>query len=122
MEFQKAIGISKNNENYQSLAISYYLLGNTNQSQKYQELANFIAPNSLSTSLLGFALIDMQEYDKAIEVFNRASAYNPTYYLPYKELGKTYSKIGNQEKSLQNFKKAALLNSFDGELEPYRAK
>ncbi len=114
-EFNTASTLIKSSPVYESLSVTYYLLGDIENSKKNTDLATFYPKHSFSLSLLGFALLKNKQYDKAIEEFNSAISNTPEYYLPYKGLGKVYMELGQKEKAIENFEKAASLNEFDKE-------
>jgi Tfp pilus assembly protein PilF len=65
--------------------------------------------------MLGFALLNIKQYNKAIQEFNSSISYTPQYYLPYTGLGNTYMALGQKEKATENFDMAVKLNDLDKE-------
>jgi len=114
-EFKTALALRAENTAYEGLSVSYELLGDNEKSNKNSKAANFLPRNSFSLSLLGFALLNIKEYDKAIREFNFAISNTPEYYLPYKGLGKVYMEIGQKEKAKTFLQKAWELNNLDKE-------
>ncbi|MBI2650309.1 tetratricopeptide repeat protein [Candidatus Woesearchaeota archaeon] len=114
-EFNEVLTLVKSNPVYEGLSVFYYLLGDTENSEKNAKLSNFYPAHSNSLSLYGFALVYLKDYEKSIEEFNKAADSNPNYYLPYKGLGKAYIELGQKEKAIENFEKAAKLNDLDEE-------
>ena len=114
-EFKIDIGKYRSSWGYEDLYVSYYLLGDTKNSEENAKLATLYPPHSFSLSLLGFILLKNKKYEKAIEKFEAAISAKPDYYLPYKGLGKTYMELGQKEKALNYLKKAAVLNDLDKE-------
>ncbi len=58
----------------------------------------------------GIALIDKEEYDKAIEAFNEAIRLEPGYAAAYKGRGNAWAKKGKYDKAIQDFSEAIRLN------------
>ncbi len=113
-EFKAAL-LQPQHPTYEGLALTYSLLGEKENSEKNVKAATFYLPHSNSLSLLGFALLNIREYDLAIKEFNFAINNTPSYYLPYKGLGKVYMETGHKDKAIENFEKAVKLNDLDGE-------
>ncbi|MBD2569993.1 caspase, EACC1-associated type [Anabaena lutea] len=57
----------------------------------------------------GSAYNGLGNYDKAIEDYNQAISIAPEYALAYYNLANSYSKKGNKQAAIENFKKAATL-------------
>lgn len=114
-EFKAALILPQHTA-YEGLAITYKLLGEEENSKENLKLSEFYPKHSNSLSLLGFALLDIKEYEEAINEFNLAISNTPGYYLPYKGLGKVYLQLGQKEKAKEYLQKASELNSFDKEV------
>ncbi|MBI2659229.1 tetratricopeptide repeat protein [Candidatus Woesearchaeota archaeon] len=114
-EFKFASTIAKSDTVYAGLSLTYSLLGDIANSQQNARLATFYPKHSFSTSLLGFALLYINENGKAIEEFNSAISNEQGYYLPYKGLGKAYMALGQKGKAIENLELAAKLNGLDEE-------
>ena len=113
-EFKAAL-IQPQHTAYEGLVVTYDLLGEKENSEENAKASAFYPKHSNSLSLLGFALLDIKEYDKAIREFNLAISNTLEYYLPYKGLGKVYLQLGQKEKAIENFDKAYKLNNLDEE-------
>lgn len=112
--FNAALVFVKSHTVYGGLAVTYAILEDTENSANSADLATAYPINSFSSSLLGFALLHIEEYDKAVEEFNNAIS-TPNYYLPYKGLGKAYTALAQKEQAIENFENAVNLNEFDEE-------
>ena len=113
-EFKAAL-IQPQHTAYEGLAVIYDLLGEKENSDENSKASAFYPEHSNSLSLLGFALLDIKEYDKAIKEFNSAKSNTPAYYLPYQGLGKVYMGLRQKDKAIENFDKAYKLNNLDKE-------
>ncbi|MBI3035735.1 tetratricopeptide repeat protein [Candidatus Woesearchaeota archaeon] len=105
-EFEAANKVSKGNSAFAGLSISYYLLGDNNNAEHYMIEAKKYERHSFTLSFFGFALLNIGQYAKAIEIFNMASANKPNYYLPYKGIAVAYRELGNRQEALKNIGKA----------------
>ena len=114
-ELETALKLDGGSKVYEEISTVYFLLGKIENSKKSSILANTYPKNSFSLSILGLSLLRNKSYDKAVEEFNKAIHKKPDYYLPYKGLGMVYFKLGQKEKTIENFEKAIQLNSFDTE-------
>ncbi|MBI3035525.1 tetratricopeptide repeat protein [Candidatus Woesearchaeota archaeon] len=113
-QFKKSL-VQPQHTGFEGSAITYQLLNDDLNYQKNAKSASKYPRHSNSLSLLGFALLNLKEYGKAINEFNSAIENTPSYYLPYKGLGKAYMELGNKENAVANFEKAAQLNYLDEE-------
>ena len=114
-QFKAALTLRRDNYVHEGLSLAHSFSGDVGSSEKNAKLANSYSKNSFGFSVLGIALFNIKEYDKAIEKFNSAIKIRPDYYLPYKGLGKVYMELGQQEKAIENFEKAIELNDLDEE-------
>jgi len=115
-QFQTSLEIWKDNSGFEGLALSYYLNKDNENYQKYLKKTSLYQSNNFALSMLGFAMLNLKEYDKAIEEFNKATINTPEYYLPYKGLGKVYKAMGDREKTLKNLEKSFQLYNEDKEV------
>lgn len=114
-EFKIALATYQSSWTHESMSVSYYLLGDVENSAKHANLAASYPKHSFSLSLLGFALLNNKKYDKAIEKFESAIDVKPDYYLPYTGLGKVYIELGQKDKAIQNLERSLQLNDLDEE-------
>lgn len=115
-EFKITLGKYKSSWTYEELSVAYYILGDNKSSEENAKLATLYSPHSFSLSSLGFILLKNKKYEKAIEKFEAAINAKPSYYLPYKGLGKVYMELGQKEKAVYYLKKSAELNKLDKEV------
>lgn len=115
-EIGSALELYKSSWTYEELSVAYYILGDYKSSDENANSAALYPSHSFSLSLFGFALLKNEKYEKAIEKFEAAINAKPDYYLPYKGLGKVYMELGQKEKAVNYWKKAAELNEFDKEV------
>jgi len=114
-EFKYALSFTQSNAAYESLAISYSLLSDSQNSDTNSKSASLQQKHSFSLALLGFALLNAKQYDKAVNEFNSSIINTPNYYLPYKGLGKVYMALGQKDKAVENLERAWELNNLDKE-------
>ena len=100
---------------YEGLSAYYALLNDSRNSEKNAKLATGYPEESFSLSLLGFALLNINQHQPAIQKFEEAAKNTPDYYLPYKGLGKAYLALGQKDKAKEYLKQAAELNPLDNE-------
>ena len=114
-DFKKALTLIKSGTAYEGLSITYYTLGDIDNSNKNAILRSEYSRHSNSLSLLGYSMLYLKDYKKAIEEFNKAIGTKPDYYLPYRGLGELYMELGQKEKAVEYLKKAIELNELDEE-------
>ncbi len=62
---------------------------------------------------VGYILLNIKKYEKAIDIFKLNTAESPTSWNTYDSLAEAYEKNGNKEQSIVNYKKALKLNVED---------
>ncbi len=77
--------------------------GNTNQAIKYLEVANQRKKNWNWLSELGISYFQTNQYEKALEVFSRASNINPNNSRLLLNIGSVYSKLNMIDKAEEYF-------------------
>ncbi|NER36118.1 MAG: serine protease [Oscillatoria sp. SIO1A7] len=58
----------------------------------------------------GRARLDLGNYERAIEYFNKAISLNPNYADAYNDRGRAYRRRGSHERAIENFERAISLN------------
>jgi len=103
---KKANADAKHSTIYQNLGYFLILKGDYNAALEYNlEALDFNSSSSGIIDNLGQTYYYLQEYDKAIELFEEVISKKPTFATPYYYYGLTLIKKGNSEKALQVLKK-----------------
>jgi tetratricopeptide (TPR) repeat protein len=58
---------------------------------------------------MGIAYCDLKNYDESLQCFQSILDFNPNSASAYHCIGELYGDIGNEEKQISNYKKAAQL-------------
>ncbi len=101
---------------YEGLYLAYLISGDAENSKINGEKTVFFQKISSGLGMLGFAMIDNGNFNKAMEEFSKSIEAFPNYYLPYKGMGIVYMKEGNKEKAKAFLQKAWELNQYDAEV------
>jgi len=122
-DYQKAIEILKNAEEYENLIDKkakvklYFNLGYCNQTLKNNDLAIEYYSRSLGINPRvanaynnrGIVYKDKEEYERAIWDFDKAIEVNPEYAEAYNNRGNAYVNKGEYERAIQDYDKAIKL-------------
>lgn len=114
-EFKQALSSAQSNAAYEGLAVTYSLLADSENSDINSKSAELQYKHSFTTSMIGFALLNLKQFDKAVKEFNSSIISNPNYYLPYKGISEAYIALGQKDKAIENLEKAWKLNNLDKE-------
>lgn len=110
--FCKAVELNKRNVvAYNNMAMSYWILTDTNLAVKYFKKANSINPK-YTQPLVNLALLykGLGDEKKELYYLKKAVLYNCNDYLAYYWLGDYYRNCGNYQKAIENFKEVIKIN------------
>lgn len=90
--------------NLDSLAYSYFYLGNHQKSEQYlQQILELSDYGAWGYNWLGWSYLDFEKYEQAILSFNKAIELNQDYATPYNGLGDVYYAIEKYDDALDNY-------------------
>lgn len=121
-EFQKVTEIRDSNSALEGISMIYKMRNDEQNYNRYKALADSSGKGEFPLSGLGYALLNINQYDLAAEIFNLAISANPSYYLPYKGMGEFLLKTGQKDKAVPYLKKASELGIFDTQSEKLLAE
>ncbi len=97
---------------FNNLAIKGQILNKLGKTQEYAKLmdeASSVAnKNQLNT--LGYQMLGVKDYDRALKFFKLNAANNPTDANTYDSLGECYKTMGDKKNAIKHLKKALSLN------------
>lgn len=103
---KKAYADNKNTIIYQNLGYFLILKGDYNVALEFNlEAFDYNSSNSGIIDNLAQTYYYLEDYDKAIELFDEVISKNPTFATPYYYYGLTLIKKGNKEKALEVLKR-----------------
>ena len=100
--------------NYLNLANTKYLGGYYEEAIKYYRIYLNDYPNSVNArSSIASSYLNLKEYQKAIDEFEKAKEMDPRIFKDYQNLGLSYLRSGNYLKAKSTFLRAVELNPED---------
>lgn len=100
-EFQKVTEIRDSNSALEGISIIYKIRSDRQNYEKYKALANSSGSGKgdFPLSTLGYALLNINQYELAADIFNLAISVNPSYYLSSKGMGEALLKQGKKDQA-----------------------
>ncbi|MDG5491240.1 DUF2911 domain-containing protein [Psychroserpens sp. SPM9] len=97
---------------FNNLAIKAQLLNKLGKTDEFEaimdEASNLANANQLNA--LGYQMLGIKDYDRALTYFKRAVELDPTNPNVYDSLGEAYKTMGNKKEAIKNFKKSLSMN------------
>jgi len=97
---------------FNNLAIKGQVLNKLGKTQEYVELMDEASQmaNKAQLNALGYQMVGIKDYDKALKYFKLNVANNPKDANSYDSLGECYKTLGDKKNAIKYLKKALLLN------------
>ena len=113
--FEKAVETDPNSDNaYDGLGRSYHLLENYEKAiENFNHIQNVNGDYKI-LNLLGRIYLEIEDNEKAKEMYDKSLLINETFWEPYIGFGRYYSRISQFEQSKSNYEKAFDLNPNQG--------
>ena len=99
-------------KNFNNLAIKAQILnklGNKEEFAVIMDEASGMA-NTVQLNTLGYQMLGLKDYDRALSYFKKAVKMNPDNPNVYDSLGEAYKTIGNKKEAIKQFKKSLSMN------------
>ncbi|MCK8479713.1 DUF2911 domain-containing protein [Psychroserpens algicola] len=97
---------------FNNLAIKAQILNKQGKSDEFAAIMSEAASmaNANQLNALGYQMLGIKDYDKALMYFKKAVSLDPENPNVYDSLGEAYKMMGNKKEAIKNFKKSLSLN------------
>ncbi len=97
---------------FNNLAIKAQILNKLGKSSEYDAIMEEAAAmaNANQLNALGYQMLGVKDYDKAMAYFNKAAKLDPDNPNVYDSLGEAYKTIGNKKEAIKMFRKSLSMN------------
>ncbi|MBD3879512.1 MAG: tetratricopeptide repeat protein [Quinella sp. 1Q5] len=97
------------NQKFEEANKLYYAKNYQEAIKLYDELLNF-GGNASVYNNRGNAYLDLKQYERAIQDYDKAIQLNPNHEMAYNNRGLAYGKLGQKDKEIQDYESAIKLN------------
>ena len=99
-------------KNFNNLAIKAQILNKLGKKEEFSEIMDEASgmANANQLNALGYQMLAMKDYDRALDYFKTAAKKDPDNPNVYDSLGEAYKTMGNKKEAIKHFKKSLSMN------------